>query len=103
VRSFHRGTRRCRRSSWHVSVAPQFGRRIDMRAVTAAMLWELWRVSRWELAIRIVGASFWAILVGMFLGWAALENESQRAVLQGIAMLLLFCSGLFSTSWLGQL
>ena len=71
-----------------------------MRTPLRAMLWELWRTSRFELLFRVVGQSAFIFLFYRSLGD---YSEPQIYVVRGIAVLLLTVSSVFSMTWMKEL
>lgn len=65
-----------------------------------AMLWELWRASRWELLLKF------GIVAGFLLLIASLGQdfgETQRFVLRAIALVTASIACVFSTTWLSDI
>lgn len=70
------------------------------RKIVLAMLWELWRVSRFELMIRLVSVSAFILLVFSF---STEFHEGQLLVIRGVMVVLLGISCVFSTTWMHDL
>ncbi len=69
-----------------------------MRTPAQALLWELWRISRWELIIRTVGQSVcWIAILWLLGGW----GESREA-LAGFALVTIGGTSLFSGLWINH-
>lgn len=71
-----------------------------MNSPLAAMLWELWRVSRWELGLRIAGMSLITIALCGFAN--ASLGEAETAVVRSVMLLMLLSGSLFSYTWLSS-
>lgn len=71
-----------------------------MHTVLQAMLWELWRTSRFELLVRLA----WQVAI-IFLIYTATADASapEIAVVRGVVVLLLAISSTFSMTWLNAL
>ncbi len=71
-----------------------------MSSISRARLWEMWRLSRLELLMRIgyssIGAAFMGTCVA---GRFSLNGEVPPLFLASMALVVLCCSALFSSSW----
>ncbi len=72
-----------------------------MRSPAHALLWELWRISRWEIVCRIVGVS--VLWVSIFYLVDTLPAGSVIALhLTSLVLMLLLCTSLFSALWVNN-
>ena len=75
-----------------------------MGSPLTALLWELWRTSRFEILIRIGGQSSFIVL---FCSLAPLNQststEAYANILRGIALMILAMPSIFSATWLNGL
>ncbi len=70
------------------------------RNTLPAMLWELWRISRFEVLMRFAFVLAFVLLI-FFL--SKNFNETQVAVIRGIVLMLLGIACVFSTTWMSDL
>jgi len=68
--------------------------------ILPVMLWELWRVSRWEMLARY---SIMAALLALISSISQGFGEAHLGVIRGIVILLAGVGCVFSTTWLGDL
>lgn len=69
-----------------------------MRTPAQALLWELWRISRWELIIRTVGQS--VCWVGI--SWLLEGRGESREALAGFALVVIAGTSFFSGVWMND-
>lgn len=68
--------------------------------IIRAMLWELWRTSRWELLMRVLGTT----AIVLFICAVAKDMDGAQAdAIRGIMLVVLLASSVFSATWLTQL
>lgn len=72
----------------------------QLRTPWQAMLWELWRVSRYEMLLRFGGLIAFMFAISML---TPSFDEPQSQVLRGILLFLIMLSCLFSSTWTGAL
>lgn len=75
-----------------------------MRTPIQAMLWELWRTSRWELLVRISFYCCFILLMSRLKGGMDTSvGSGEGEVLRGLVMLMLIAGSMFSMTWLTAL
>lgn len=67
-----------------------------MRTPGQALMWELWRISRWEFIIRVAGQSVCWVPIMWFLG----AYRDGVEVLAGFALLAIVGTSVFSGTWM---
>ena len=72
-----------------------------MKTAQAALLWELWRTSRLELSLRILGVSSVAACVSMIANQSKL-GELERRLVSGMIVMTSMIVATMSMSWLSQ-
>lgn len=70
-----------------------------MRAPIQAMLWELWRTSRFGFLIRLGATCTMVLVIGLL---ARGLDAPAVQVIGGVAVMLLMITGFFSESWLNE-
>ena len=73
---------------------------LPLRPALQALLWELWRTSRLELAARI---GFLLFLAFIIVPVSERLDEPQIQIIRGILVLAFALSSIFSQTWLGQI
>lgn len=76
---------------------PKFSKRI-----LAAMLWELWRISRWDLLLRAMGLLSLLFFLFIVLRTTTLD-EFQQQLFRAVALILVGVSSVFSTIWMNSI
>jgi hypothetical protein len=76
---------------------PKFSKRIF-----TVMLWELWRVSRWDLLLRAMGLLSLLFFLFIVLRTTTLD-EFQQQLFRALALILVGVSSVFSTIWLNSI
>lgn len=76
---------------------PKFSKRI-----LTVMLWELWRVSRWDLLLRAMGLLSLLFFLFIVLRTTTLD-EFQQQLFRAVALILVGVSSVFSTIWMNSI
>ena len=72
-----------------------------MRTPAHAVMWELWRLSRWELAIRTLGQSVFGA-GALFLLGAKPEGQEIGKILTAVVFMLMAGTSVFSSMWMNS-
>lgn len=76
---------------------PKFSKRI-----LTVMVWELWRVSRWDLLLRAMGLLSLLFFLFIVLRTTTLD-EFQQQLFRAVALILVGVSSVFSTIWMNSI